>query len=147
MPMTPEVAALSASFAGNRGKLPWPVASGFISQKFGSTPHPTLKGYTIDNDGIDIQTTANADVRAVFDGVVMKVATVPGYGGTVLIKHGEYFTMYSRLKTITVKSGQTVKARDVIGKVATNKDGISEVHFETWKGLTPMNPASWLAGK
>lgn len=147
IPLTPEAAALSSSFAGNRGKLPWPVESGFVSKRFGNQPHPTLKGVVEPNDGIDIQTTPNANIRAVFDGEVVKVATVPGYGGTVLVKHGEYYTLYSKLKVISVKTGEKVKAKQVIGQVYTNKDGVSEVHFETWKGLAPMDPSIWLAGR
>jgi murein hydrolase activator len=147
MPLTPEAAALSSSFAGNRGKLPWPVESGFISKRFGTHPHPTLKGISEDNDGIDIQTTPNANVRSVFDGEVTKIFTVPGYGGTIVVKHGEYYTMYSKLKVISVKSGQTVKAKQLLGQVYTNKEGVAEVHFESWKGLQPMDPSIWLSGR
>ena len=147
MPMTPEVAALSNSFAGNKGRLPWPVETGFISQGYGTYPHPTLKGITMESDGLDIRTQPNSNVRAVFDGTVTKITTMPGFGGTVIIKHGEYYTMYSKLKTITVKSGQTVSAKDVIGQVATGADGQAEVHFQTWKGLTVMNPSAWLTSK
>jgi septal ring factor EnvC (AmiA/AmiB activator) len=147
MPMTPEAAALSSSFAGNRGKLPWPVETGFIAQGYGTFPHPTLKGITLDNDGIDIRTQPNSNVRAVFDGTVTKITTMPGYGGTVIVKHGEYYTMYSRLKNITVKSGQTIKAKDVIGQVGVNAEGESEVHFQTWKGLQIMDPAAWITSK
>ncbi|WP_304516896.1 murein hydrolase activator EnvC family protein [Cecembia rubra] len=147
IPMTPEAAALSSSFAGNRGKLPWPVESGFVSRPFGTHPHPTLKGITEDNDGIDIQTAPNANVRAVFDGEVIKIGTIPGYGGTIVVKHGEYYTMYSKLKVISVKSGEKVKAKQVLGQVYTNREGVAEVHFETWKGLEPMNPSIWLAGR
>jgi septal ring factor EnvC (AmiA/AmiB activator) len=147
IPMTPEAAALSSSFAGNRGKLPWPVETGFVSRPFGTHPHPTLKGITEDNDGIDIQTAPNSNVRAVFDGEVIKIGTIPGYGGTIVIKHGEYYTMYSKLKVISVKSGEKVKAKQVLGQVYTNREGVAEVHFETWKGLEPMNPSIWLAGR
>ena len=147
MPMTPEAAALSTSFAGNKGKLPWPVEQGIVSQRYGTYPHPSLKGITLENDGIDIRTQPNANVRAVFDGVVSRVTTIPGYGNTLIIKHGEYFTMYSRLKTITVTAGQTVKAKGVIGQVATNAEGIAEVHFQTWKGLQIMDPATWIIPK
>lgn len=147
MPMTPEVAALSNSFAGNKGRLPWPVETGFISQGFGTYPHPTLKGITMESDGLDIRTQPNSNVRTVFDGTVTKITTMPGFGGTVIIKHGEYYTMYSKLKTITVKSGQTVSAKDVIGQVATGADGEAEVHFQTWKGLSVMNPSAWLTSK
>ncbi|MBN7815455.1 murein hydrolase activator EnvC family protein [Algoriphagus pacificus] len=147
MPMTPEAAALSSSFAGNKGRLPWPVETGFISQGFGTYPHPTLKGITMDSDGIDIRTQPNSNVRTVFDGTVTKITTMPGFGGTVIIKHGEYYTMYSKLKTISVKSGQTVSAKDVIGQVATGPDGQAEVHFQTWKGLSVMDPATWITSK
>lgn len=147
MPMTPEVAALSNSFAGNKGRLPWPVETGFVAQGFGTYPHPTLKGITMESDGLDIRTQPNSNVRAVFDGTVTKITTMPGFGGTVIIKHGEYYTMYSKLKTITVKSGQTISAKDVIGQVATGADGQAEVHFQTWKGLTVMNPSAWLTSK
>lgn len=147
MPMTPEVEALSSSFAGNKGRLPWPVQIGFISQGYGTYPHPTLKGITMESDGIDIRTQPNSDVRAVFDGTVTKITTMPGFGGTIIIKHGEYYTMYSKLKTITVKTGQTVSAKSVIGQVATGANGESEVHFQTWKGLQVMNPSTWITSK
>lgn len=147
IPLTPEAAALSNSFAGNKGKLPWPVETGFISKKYGTHPHPTLKGIVEDNDGIDIQTTPNSSVRSVFDGEVIKVGTIPGYGGTIVVKHGEYYTMYSKLKVISIKTGDKIKAKQILGQVYTNKDGVAEVHFETWKGLQPMNPSTWLAGQ
>ncbi|MBM3168869.1 MAG: peptidoglycan DD-metalloendopeptidase family protein [Bacteroidetes bacterium] len=147
MPMTPEAAALSTSFAGNKGKLPWPVETGFIAQGYGTYPHPTLKGITLENDGVDIRTQPNASVRAVFDGVVSKITTIPGYGNTLIIKHGEYFTMYSRLKSISVSAGQTVKAKTIIGQVATNAEGVAEVHFQTWKSLQIMDPATWILAK
>jgi septal ring factor EnvC (AmiA/AmiB activator) len=147
IPLTPEAAALSNSFAGNKGKLPWPVETGFISKKYGTHPHPTLKGIVEDNDGIDIQTTPNSNVRSVFDGEVIKVGTIPGYGGTIVVKHGEYYTMYSKLKVISIKTGDKIKAKQILGQVYTNKDGVAEVHFETWKGLQPMNPSTWLAGQ
>ena len=147
MPMTPEAAALSNSFAGNKGRLPWPVETGFVSQMYGDNPHPTLKGISVPNDGIDIRTQPNSNVRAVFYGTVTKVTTMPGYGGTIIIKHGEFYTLYSKLKTISVKAGQTVKAKDVLGQVATSPDGEAEVHFQTWKGLQKMDPATWITPK
>lgn len=147
MPMTPEAAALSSSFAGNKGKLPWPVETGFVSQPYGDNPHPTLKGISIPNDGLDIRTEIDSNVRAVFDGTVTKVTTMPGYGGTIIIKHGEYYTLYSKLRTIGIKSGQKVSAKEIIGQVATDADGRAEVHFQTWKGLQKMNPSSWITSK
>lgn len=147
MPMTPEAAALSSSFAGNKGKLPWPVETGFVSQGYGTYPHPTLKGIVQDSDGLEIRTQPNSNVRTVFDGTVSKISTIPGYGLTVIIKHGEYFTMYSRLKNISVKVGQSVKAKETIGQVAANANGQAEVHFQTWKGLQIMDPATWITSK
>lgn len=147
LPTAPKATALSASFASNRGKIPWPVESGFISRKYGTYPHPTLKGITETNDGVDIQTNNNAPVKAVFAGKVTKITTVPGMGGTIIIKHGDFYTMYSRLKTISVKSGQDVNTSTVIGTVYTDPDGISELHFQTWKGLEVMDPSIWLSSK
>ncbi|MCE2707711.1 MAG: murein hydrolase activator EnvC family protein [Bacteroidota bacterium] len=147
MPMTPEAAALSTSFAGNKGKLPWPVETGFIAQGYGTYPHPTLKGIVEDNDGIDIRTQPNSNVRAVFDGVVSKITSIPGYGNTIIIKHGEYFTLYSRLKSVSVTTGQSIKAKTIIGQVSTNAEGVAEVHFQTWKGLQIMDPATWILAK
>ncbi|WP_163381693.1 murein hydrolase activator EnvC family protein [Cyclobacterium sp. SYSU L10401] len=147
LPATPTAAALSASFANNRGKIPWPVESGFISKRYGTFPHPTLKGITETNDGVDIQTNNNAPVKAVFAGVVTKITTVPGMGGTIIIKHGEFYTMYSRLKTISVKSGQEVNTSTTIGTVYTDNQGVSALHFQTWKGLQVMDPSIWLSSK
>ncbi|TDQ16503.1 septal ring factor EnvC (AmiA/AmiB activator) [Algoriphagus boseongensis] len=147
MPMTPEAAALSSSFAGNRGKLPWPVETGFVSIGYGTYPHPTLKGIVLDSDGLEIRTQPNSNVRSVFDGTVSKISTLPGFGLTVIIKHGEYFTLYSRLKSVSVKVGQNVKAKESIGQVSTNAEGQAEVHFETWKGLQIMDPAAWITSK
>ena len=147
IPLTPEGAAISTSFAGNKGKIPWPVESGFISKRYGTFPHPTLKGIMETNDGIDIQTNNGEAVRSVFDGVVTKITTVPGMGGTIIIRHGDFYTMYSRLKTVAVKSGQEITAKTIIGTVNSDKDGISELHFQTWKGLEVMDPSIWLSRK
>ena len=101
----------------------------------------------VPSDGINIRTQPNSNVRTVFDGTVAKVASMPGYGETVLIKHGEYYTLYTKLQSTSVKVGQVVKARDVIGRVATNSDGEAEIHFQTWKGLQKMDPASWISSR
>jgi septal ring factor EnvC (AmiA/AmiB activator) len=147
LPEAPRVNNLSASFSSNKGNIPWPVDNGFISKKYGTYPHPTLKGISETNDGVDIQTNNNAPVKSVFPGTVTKITTVPGMGGTIIIKHGEFYTMYSRLKTIAVKSGQEVQSSTVIGYVYADEDGYSELHFQTWKGLQVMNPSIWLSSK
>ncbi|MCU0400508.1 MAG: peptidoglycan DD-metalloendopeptidase family protein [Algoriphagus sp.] len=147
MPMTPEAAALSSSFAGNKGKLPWPVETGFVSTGYGTYPHATLKGIVMDSDGLEIRTQPNSNVRAVFEGTISKISTLPGYGLTVIVKHGEYFTLYSRLKSVSVKVGQTIKAKEVIGQVASNPEGNAEVHFQVWKGLQKMDPSGWITSR
>lgn len=138
---------LSSLFERNRSKLNWPVASGFISSKFGKQPHPVMKGIYEDNPGIDIQTSKNAEVRAVFEGKIVAVAIVPGMNNVVMIQHGDYYTLYARLKEVKVKKGQIVALNEVLGIVQTDKDGTAEVHFEVWKEYQKMNPQSWLATK
>ena len=135
---------LSRQFESKKNKLSWPVSSGFVSSKFGKQQHAVLKRVTIINDGIGIQTEKDSKVKSVFDGVVSSISTIAGMNNVVLIKHGDYFTVYARLKTINVKKGQTVRAEDVIGDVYTNRDGISELEFRVYKGTTRLNPESWL---
>lgn len=142
--LTPEAAMLSASFEGNKSKLLWPVASGFISNKFGKQPHPILKGVEVDNLGVGIQTNKDEEVRSVFDGKVKAVASVPGMNNVVILQHGEYHTVYARLKTVNVKTGQQVKAKDILGSVYTDKDGIAELQFQVWKNDQKLDPQSWL---
>ncbi|MEY5047606.1 MAG: hypothetical protein RLZZ175_965 [Bacteroidota bacterium] len=145
--LTPEAAALSANFAENKSRLPWPVRHGFISHEFGRQPHPVLKGVVVDNLGIDIQTNRGEEVRAVFKGKVIAVAEVPGMGNVVMVQHGEYFTVYAKLKTVLVISGQKLNAKDMIGYVSTDKDDLTELQFQIWKNSTKLNPADWLYNK
>jgi septal ring factor EnvC (AmiA/AmiB activator) len=135
---------LSASFEENKNKLPWPVASGFISQKFGLQNHPVLKGIVQQNDGVNIQTRENEKVKCVFEGEVRKVAFVPSIGTTVLIKHGEYYTVYAGLKEVYVKEGQKVIVDQEIGRVISNHDGISELRFQIRKNTLALDPQTWL---
>jgi septal ring factor EnvC (AmiA/AmiB activator) len=136
--------ALSASFEDNKNKLPWPVASGFISQKFGLQNHPVLKGIVQKNDGVNIQTKANEKVKCVFEGQVSWVAFIANVGSAVLIKHGDYFTLYAGLKEVAVKTGQKVIVDQEIGKVISTPDGVSELHFEIRKTTQALDPQTWL---
>jgi septal ring factor EnvC (AmiA/AmiB activator) len=139
---TPEAAALSTSFLGNKGRLPWPVATGIPIQSFGTN---TIDGIKIDNKGIDIRTSAGAQIRAVFEG---EVRTVKEIMGTyfVVIKHGEYFTAYSNLRSVNVSVGQKVSTKQTIGTVATEQaTGETIAHFELYKGDSEVNPEIWLA--
>lgn len=140
-----DVARLSSSFESNKNKLAWPVETGFISSKFGKQPHPILKGIMVENQGVDIQTNKDAKVKAVFPGQVATVAFVPGMNSVVILRHGDYYTLYARLKKVNVKKGQTVESGDLIGEVFTDKEGLSEVQFQVWKSNIKLNPEHWLS--
>ena len=142
--LTPETSLLSSSFAGNRGRLPWPVERGFVSQRFGRHPHPVLRNVVVDNRGVDIQTGAGQAVRACFSGTVLTVASIAGMNNIVMIQHGDYFTVYAKLRSVRVREGQRVSAREPIGTVATNGDGAAEVQFQVWHNSSNLNPQSWL---
>ena len=145
--LTPESAVLSSSFSGNRGRLPWPVSRGFISQRFGRHPHPVLRNVTVENRGIDIQTGAGEAVRSCFDGKVLTIASIAGMNTIVMIQHGDFFTVYAKLRSVNVHEGQRVSAREVIGTVATDSEGTSEVQFQVWHNSANLNPESWLGHK
>lgn len=146
--LTPESQKLSNSFAGNKGKLPWPVEKGSISSSFGEHPHPELKGIVVKNNGIDIRSAPNSSARAIFDGEVSGVITIPGSNSAVIIRHGEYLTVYSNLESVYVKKGDKVTTRQKIGQVYSDpSEGASELHLELWKGTTKLNPAPWLASR
>ncbi|MEO9872582.1 murein hydrolase activator EnvC family protein [Ekhidna sp.] len=140
-------AELTRLFESKKNNLTWPVGSGFIASKFGKQPHPVLKRITIINDGVGIQTEKGSSVKAVFDGEVTLIGTIQGKNNIVVIRHGNYLTVYARLKTINVKKGQRVRANDIIGEVYTDRDGISEIEFQVYKGTTKLNPENWLAYK
>ncbi|CCH56076.1 peptidase M23 [Fibrisoma limi BUZ 3] len=139
-----EETALASSFTSSRARLPWPVSRGFISDHFGRKPHPVLKGIYVENQGVDIQTNAGETVRTVYDGIVQDVTSMPGMNNVVAIQHGDYFTVYAKLRSVSVRTGQRVKAREPIGTVATDKNGVSELQFQIWKEFTKLNPESWL---
>ncbi len=139
--------AASSSFAGSKARLNWPVESGFISGKFGEQPHPVLKGIKVNNNGIDIQTKKGEEVKAVYDGEVWTIATIPGLNKLVAIRHGDYTTVYAKLGKVVVKTGQKVRAKQVIGEVYTDKEGTTELQFQIWRNQEKLNPQIWLADK
>lgn len=149
--LTPEVAALSNSFEMNRGKLPWPVDKGYISSKFGKHAHEVAKKVEIDNNGIDITTNPGTVARAVFSGTVSKVFFIPGANWIVTINHGAYFTVYSGLVNVTVKSDQQVSTKQALGTVGPNDDGVILMNFQIWKivgrGPTKVDPEQWIASQ
>jgi len=136
--------ALALQFTQNRGKLPWPVKTGFISNKFGIRMHPVLPNVQVENLGIDIQTQEKATVHAIFTGVVKTISFVPGMNQVVIIQHGDYHTVYAKLGTVKVKVGQQVQKQEPIGIIYTDKNGVSELQLQIWKGIQKLNPAIWL---
>lgn len=136
--------ALSGQFAQNRGKLPWPVKQGVVSERFGVHNHPVYKNLKLpDNPGISFSTTKGADVFCVFDGEVRKVFFMPGYSQCVLVQHGEYFTLYCKLSKISVKNGQKVKTGEKLGSLEIDGN-TSSLHFQLWKGTDKQDPEKWL---
>ena len=142
--MNADEAKLASSFAALRGRMPFPVPSGFISDHFGVHKHPLLKGVMINNNGIDIQTSPGSPVHSVYDGVVQSVVNIPGINMVVAIQHGDYFTVYSKLANVSVSVGTRVKTGQRIGSVASDEDGTAEINFQVWKNTVRQNPESWL---
>ena len=146
MALTPAEKTLSSSFVSNKGKLPWPVERGVISSSYGKHASVVSSKVTVTNNGIDIATTEGAKARSVFDGEVASVAKLVGSNTVVIIRHGEYFTVYSNLENVTVKRGDKVKTKQNIGTVHTNKtENKTELHFELLKEQSRQNPANWLS--
>lgn len=138
---TPEAAKLSSDFLSNRGRLPMPV-QGQIVSGFGISKHGSV---TIENNGIDIKTTEGAVVRSVFSGEVRRVFSA-GNGSVIIIRHGEYFSVYSNLRSVSVSVGEKVAVRQTLGSVIKDPvDGTSQLHFEIYRNSSPVNPAGWLS--
>jgi len=137
---------LSGEFAANKGKLPWP-ADGPVVESFGKHNHPVYTSLVMPaNNGVNIGLSADAEVKAVFDGEVKRVIVMPGYGRCVLVQHGGYFTFYCKLGKVEVKSGDKVTIGQTLGRIDTI-DGQTELHFEVWKEKEPENPELWLRKK
>ncbi len=144
--LTPADQIISTDFEKNRGKLPWPTKEGIISGKYGEHDHPDFKGVKIRNDGVYISTSKGEPVRSIFKGVVSRVFSIPGENYTVIIKHGNYYTLYHNLVDVTVKAGQHVETKEVLGKVYTdNETKESTLYFQIWKETERNDPELWLA--
>jgi septal ring factor EnvC (AmiA/AmiB activator) len=146
---TKEAVSLGKNFESNKGKLPWPVESGTITESFGKNAHPTLSNVYTNNNGVDISAPLNASVRAVFEGEVTSVLNIPGAGKVVIIKHGNYRTAYSNLSETSVSAGDVVTTKQVIGSLIS-KDGSKislshfEIHLVSDGGIQCLNPSLWL---
>lgn len=146
MALTPSEKVLSTTFSANKGNLPWPVERGVIASSYGKHASSISNKVMVTNNGIDIATTENAKARCVFEGVVVSVVKPSASNIGVIIRHGDYFTVYSQLDEVYVNRGDKVKIKQEIGKVHTDRsEGKTELHFELRQGTECLNPAKWLA--
>ncbi len=144
--LTPEDRIISDRFAENKGRLPWPLERGIITGHFGEQPHPVLPNIKIANNGIDISTTEGSRARAIFDGTVTRIFNIAGANNVVIIRHGEYLSVYANLAEVYVVNGQKISTRQEIGLVATDqRESRTMVHLEVWHGNNKLNPADWIA--
>jgi murein hydrolase activator len=143
--LTEEAEALSNDFSNNRGKLPWPVAKGVICETYGEHEHPAIKGFMMFNNGVEICASNGSQARAVFDGEVTGIAVSPTGGKLVIIRHGEYLSVYTNLSDVLVKTGQKVSVKQAIGTILFNEDeGKTSINLQIWKGQKTMDPSGWL---
>ncbi len=133
----------NSGFSKNRGALNWPVSKGKITGKFGTHPHPTIKSIDVSNNGVDFTLPSGDNVECIYDGEVVGVTTIPGFKNMIIIKHGSYYTVYSKLDNVNVSKGQKIKRGQSIGQVVTGDDGNAELHFELWKDKAKLDPQKW----
>ena len=144
-PLTPEALMLSSNFTANKGKLPWPLEKGKIVSSFGIQKNKAISGIETKNNGIDFSTDLGQKCRVIFDGTISRIFFINGVGKAVLVNHGKYFTVYSGLKDVIVKSGDKVVSKQKIGTIITSEiTKETKLHFEIWKGKETQNPVKWL---
>ena len=146
--LTPEEKLIADNFISNKGRLPWPTEKGVITGNFGVHEHPVLKGVRVENFGIDISTPQDALARAVFDGEVKKIIGIPGANQTIIIQHGNFFSVYQNLVEVRVIQGEKVKTKQPIGKIFTDRSDENKtvLNFMIWKEKNKMDPIPWLSG-
>lgn len=143
--LTPEEKIISDDFTKNRGGLPWPTIQGVVTGQYGEHPHPVIPGIKVRSNGIDLSTVENTEVRAIFKGEVTVVSAILGTNYTVILKHGNYRSVYQNLIEVRVKSGDMVETKEIIGTVGTNMDKETKLHFELWNGMEVVDPEVWLS--
>ena len=143
--LTPEAKLIAANFQANKGRLPWPLEKGVVIQGFGRQQHPVVKTTTIQSNGVVLATEASAQVRAVFEGEVMSVIVIKGSNPSVLIRHGNFITLYTNLAKLYVKKGEKVAAKQPIGEVFTNQQtGETQLQFGIFNNVKALNPKDWV---
>ena len=144
--LTSDEKSLSTSFEKNRGRLPWPVDKGTITDFFGEQPHAELKGIMIRNNGINIETSPGASAKVIFDGIVTGVISIPNLNNVVIIRHGEFISVYSNLKSVSITKGEKVRTNQSLGTIQTDPStNKTKIHFEIWKGKVLLNPIGWIS--
>lgn len=143
--LTPEAKLLAKNFVANKGKLPWPVEKGVVTQRFGTQPHPLVKTTMIKSNGVTIATNPKSKARAVFDGEVMAILSFKGSNPAVLIKHGNFITTYKNIAKVYVRKGEKVKSKQSIGEIFTHpQSGKTTLQFSVFNELKPQNPKNWI---
>jgi septal ring factor EnvC (AmiA/AmiB activator) len=141
--LTEEAEALGEDFSSSRGKLPWPVTKGVICQPYGEYEHPAIKGFMMNNNGVEICANKGSQARAVFEGEVTSIAISPTGGKLIIIRHGEYLSVYSNIGDVFVKQGDKVAIKQAIGSIM-DEDGKTSMNLQIWKGQKTMDPSGWL---
>ena len=142
--LTPEGQLISNNFKANKGRLPWPVEKGVITLGYGDQPHPVYKTLIIHNSGVEITTESGANARAVFGGEVTKVIVISPLNKAVCVQHGDYFTIYQNLSSVSVSAGDRVSTKQNLGKIRTNAEGKTILKFLISQNTTYTNPTMWL---
>ena len=143
--LTSEGQMIANNFKANKGKLPWPVEKGFVSLGYGDQAHPVYKSLVVHNSGVEITTDQGANARAVFGGEVISVMVLSPVNKAVMIQHGDYFTVYQNLSSVSVSKGDKVTTKQSIGKIRTSGDtGKTVLKFTISQNTTYSNPAGWL---
>jgi septal ring factor EnvC (AmiA/AmiB activator) len=143
--LTPEGQIISNNFKANKGRLPWPVEKGAITSGFGDQPHPVYKSLTIHNNGIDITTESGATARSVFSGEVTQIQKISPLKTAVIVKHGDFFTVYQNLSSVNVTVGDKVNAKQSLGKIRTDAEGKTILRFMISQNVTYTNPSQWIS--
>lgn len=141
--LTEEAEAVGADFSSSRGKLPWPVVKGVICQPYGEYEHPAIKGFMMNNNGVEICVNKGTQARSVFEGEVTSIAISPTGGKLIIIRHGEYLSVYSNIGEVFVKQGDKVSIKQTIGTIL-DEDGKTSMNLQIWKGQKTMDPSGWL---
>jgi len=143
--LTPEAKALAADFTSNKGKLPWPVKSGVISMRFGVHPHKTVPSVKVKSSGVRIETNASEPIKAIFKGEVMKIQAIKGANKAVMVRHGNYISVYNNLESVQVQTGDPITTGQILGLVGNaTSTGRPTLNLSLYKDTTSLDPALWI---